>query len=153
MSGSLSHLQKGKARAIEASQDNETHSMHSNFNMLASHNSDQPEMQQITPPHIPDHPVSHFSHASGPSTSASLYPGPPPVLYTIGHGPPVVAAGYAIPQFPNTYKPKEHGPKKCGPKKCAACKKYRCQRVNDCAGSERRLLCHCTNHPRLKPHH
>jgi hypothetical protein len=149
MSGSLSHSQKGKARAIEASQDNETLSMHSNFNhMLASRNLDLPEMQQIMPPHIPDHP----SYASVPSTSAALYP-PPPVLYTIGHGPPVAAAGSSIPQFPNTYKPKEHGPKKHGPKKCAACKKYGCQRVNDCAGSGGRLLCHCANHPRLQPHH
>jgi len=147
MSGSLSTLQKGKARAIERSQNNETLSMHSDFNrMLTSHNSDLPEMQQIMPPFIPGHPVPHFSHAS-----AALYP-PPPVLYTIGHGPPVTAAGFSIPQFSNTYKPKEHGPKKCGPKKCAACKKYQL-RINDCAGSGGRLLCHCTNHPQLQPCH
>lgn len=66
--------------------------------------------------------------------------------HSAGYGPSTTAASSSVPHLSNISRPMKRGPKKC-----AACKKYKCQRVDYCAGSGGRMRCHCTNHPQLRP--
>jgi hypothetical protein len=63
-----------------------------------------------------------------------------------GYGPSTATTSVSVPHLSNIYKQKKRGPKKY-----AAYKKYKCQRVDDCAGSGGHMRCHCTNHPQLQP--
>ena len=149
-SAPLSNLQKGKGREMESPQRSDMVESHNeptltNSDQIASSivpESMSPVMQKHVTAQIEPLVVTRNILPPVPHGLGSNYLQLP---HFAGYGPATATTSLSVSQLPNISRPKKHGPKKC-----AACKKYKCQRVDDCAGSGGHMRCHCTNHPQLQ---